>query len=153
MELLEELNKTKFPSNYYRKIASNNSACKTMTFGLTGMNTRTWISKKNKSHEKLYRLLVDFGKSIDPNFIYTSITVNDSFKSYPHYDNNDGISMITALGDFTGGRLIIEGNPVNIQNKIYYFNGKTQLHWTEEFIGRRFCIIYFTRKVKASQLE
>ncbi len=144
-DLLKILESTRFRPNYYRRIASNNCSCLTMTFGITGLASRSWPSKKNEQFPELYKALIDFGHSLNPDFTYTSITVNKNFQSFPHYDRNEGLSMITALGSFTGGNLNIEGQSYNIRNKVRYFDGSFQEHWTEPFEGTRYSIIYFTR--------
>ena len=148
-QLLEELRRTKFPLNMRRKEASNYKGCYVMTFGLTGLNGRTWESVQNKHHEKLYLLLKNYALELNKNHKYTSITVNKNFQSYPHYDkNNEGASMIIAIGNFTGGNLNIEGESIDIHNKICYFNGSEKLHSTEPFIGERYSIIFYTRRLK-----
>jgi len=146
--MIDYLNSIKFPLNNKRYIASNNSSCQTMTFGITGLNNRSWNSVQNIKNKELYLKLIDFGKELDPNFKYSSITINKNFKSYPHYDsNNIGISMIIAIGDYTGGNLNVSGKSIDVYNKIHYFDGSKELHWTDDFIGTRYSIIYFTRKI------
>ena len=145
LEILKLLESTKFPVSTYRVIASKSGKCQTITFGKTGLASRTWNSVHNKRSPELYKLLVEFADELDPNFEYTSITINKNFKSYPHYDiRNAGQSMIIALGSYTGGELVVEGIPVDIRTK-FYFNGSLEKHWTNDFIGERYSIIYFTR--------
>jgi len=146
--ILNHLETVKFPKNYIRRTATNNSYCRTLTFGKTGYgsNRRSWESVQNIKNEKLYLLLKELAINIDPNFKYTSITVNKNFKSYPHYDsNNAGESMIIALGNYTGGELNIEGVKIDIHDKVCYFDGRNKLHYTEDFEGTRYSIIFFTR--------
>jgi hypothetical protein len=45
---------------------------------------------------------------------------------------NKGPSYIIALGDFTGGELMIEGVPYNIRNRWKKFDGRRQ-HSTAPF--------------------
>ena len=152
-ELYELLKKTKFPKNNKRYIASNNGSCMTLTFGITGLNNRSWVSVQNNKHKILYEALKKYADEIDPLFSYTSITVNKNFKSYPHLDkNNSGMSMIIAMGDFSGGRLIIDDNYIDIKNKKCYFEAYKQIHSTEDFSGDRYSIIYFTRSSKINPL-
>lgn len=120
---------------------------RSMTFGITGLRTRSWESAKNKKFPELYKALKNFAVFLDPDFKYTSITLNKNLKCLPHKDkNNIGDSMIVTLGDFTGGRLIINGEKYDIHNKHMFFNGSENIHETEEFEGTRYSIIYFNRK-------
>ena len=146
-KLLETLELAKFPNNTHRRVASNYGPCRTITFGLTGLPGRSWESSSGKKFPDLYLQLKNLASKIDPNFKYTSITVNKNFRSFPHYDFcNKGMSMIIAIGNFTGGRLIVEDVLVDIHNKVHYFDGSKQLHHTEDFQGTRYSMIFFTRK-------
>ena len=149
-DIFECLEKIKFPNNTYRPIASNYGSCKTMTFGLTGLGTRTFESVKGERYPETYEKLKMLATKLNKDHKYTSITVNKNFKTFPHYDNNNvGMSMIISIGNFTGGRLILNNKSgdefIDIHNKPYFFNGSEQLHSTEEFQGTRYSIIYFTR--------
>ena len=111
------MRKTPFTFNYNRKKASNNGKCLTMTFGRTGLSSRSWDSAKNKRFPELHKSLIKLADTLDPGFVFTSITVNKNFQTYPHYDsNNVGNSMIIALGDYKGGNLNIEGTSTDINN-------------------------------------
>ena len=91
--------------------------------------------------------MIDLANVLDPDFKYTSITVNKNFQTSPHYDSsNIGMSMIISIGDYTGGELLVEGNIIDIHNKKFYFDGSKQLHSTMPFDGERYSIIYFTRQ-------
>ena len=150
--LYDILKNTKFPKNNNRIVASNNGSCLTLTFGITGLGNRSWDSRQNKKNEKLYEELKKFSQELDSTFKYTSITVNKNFKTHPHLDkNNIGLSMIIALGDFEGGRLIINNNYVDIKNNKHYFEGHKHIHSTEDFTGERYSIIYFNRKLSIYQ--
>ena len=43
----------------------------------------------------------------------------------------------------TDGEVVVEGIPINIQYNPLIFNGAKHLHWTNDFTGKRYCIICF----------
>ena len=48
----------------------------------------------------------------EPDFKFTSITLNKNYAAKRHRDkNNLGDSRLIAFGDFTGGEIVIEDNP------------------------------------------
>ena len=153
-KVLTELNNTNFPINSSRK---NISDKKTTSFALGEVNYRGqyFVDKKtrgpskwNNKFPKLYKLLKLLIKFYKPNFDYTTIQVNKNVFSLPHIDkNNVGPSYAIALGNFTGGKLVIEGTEYNIKNKFKKFDG-TLGHWITSFIGDRYSLIYFTHTFK-----
>ena len=105
-------------------------------------------SKYNKKFPELFDLLKNLIHKYHPDFEYTTIQINKNIMSPPHVDkNNIGPSYIIGLGDYTGGKLCIEGRPYNIKNRWRYFDG-TKGHWVEKFTGTRYTIIYFTHTFK-----
>jgi hypothetical protein len=91
-------------------------------------------------------VLSKFALNYDPNFTFTTITINYNYASAPHQDINheDGRARIIAFGGFQGGELNLEGvGDVNIQNRWYDFDG-TILHSTNPFVGERYSLVYFT---------
>jgi hypothetical protein len=64
--------------------------------------------------------------------------------------NNNGFTVATCLGNFTGGRLIVgtsEGDKkYNLKDHILAFNGALLEHQTEKFNGRRYTIIFYKQK-------
>ena len=54
----------------------------------------------------------------------------------PHRDNGAGAgqstSLIVAAGDYTGGRIVVEGDENDIQYKPLEFNGWTQVQYCKE---------------------
>lgn len=100
----------------------------------------------NKRYPDLYKAMKDLIRSAVPNWKYDSIQVNKSFQSAPHKDrNNLGTSYIIALGNFTGGQLLVgdELKPVNVKNRLVQFDGR-QLHATAPFKGDRYSLIFFS---------
>jgi hypothetical protein len=87
-------------------------------------------------------------KWYDPSFEYTTIQVNKNVVSKPHVDkNNVGPSYVIALGDFTGGNLVVEGKEHNIHNRFLKFDG-TKGHWITPFNGTRYSLVFFQHTFK-----
>lgn len=151
--LLNLLRETKFPKCSTRQ----NVASKYEGFCLGEVNYRgqhylggktRGPSRFNKLHPELYKNLTDFIHKKRPNFKYTTIQINKNAQCLPHVDvNNVGPSYIIALGDFTGGELVVEGIQHDIRNKLFKFDG-TKGHWTSPFKGERYSIIFFTHTFK-----
>jgi hypothetical protein len=103
----------------------------------------------NKKHPELFDLLIKFGNLIVPKgYTYNAITLNKDMKANKHIDKqNEGYSIITGLGDFTGGELNVYKNdkpkPYNLKDKILIFNGSKLYHATNDFKGRRYTLIYY----------
>lgn len=105
-------------------------------------------SRYNKKFPELYLELKKFMNSYDPDFTFTTIQINKNIMAPPHIDkNNVGPSYIIALGDFEGGNLVIEGKEYNIKNTFKKFDGRLG-HWTTEFTGTRYSLIFFTHTFK-----
>lgn len=100
-------------------------------------------SKFNLKFDRLYATLNAFMKWLSPEFKYTTIQINKNVKCKPHTDRyNVGSSVLLAVGNFTGGELVIEGEKYKVKNKPILFNGK-EPHWTTAFRGKRYSIIFF----------
>ena len=93
-----------------------------------------WLKEKNKD------------------FRYNTLTINKNFGCNYHVDkNNDGESLIFAVGDFIGGRLMIKTEYdneefvefIDIHNKPHIFNGSKIYHKTEDFNGLRYSIVAY----------
>tara|TARA_R110002020_G_scaffold32124_2_gene99198 strand:+ start:396 stop:956 length:561 start_codon:yes stop_codon:yes gene_type:complete len=102
------------------------------------------FGNNNHKYPKIYKQLQKLIKYIDPNFDYDTITLNHQFKCRPHYDkNNKSPSIIVGFGDYEGGELVVEGEEFNIRHAPLMFNGGQCKHWTNEWIGDRYSVIYF----------
>ena len=99
------------------------------------------------SAPNVVRCLSKFVLDFDPTFKFTTITLNYNYSSAPHRDINheDGKARIIALGNFTGGELIL-GVKVGIREKWFDFDG-TILHSTAPFKGERYSLVYFIHDV------
>lgn len=151
--ILQELNHTNFPTNRSRM---NVSTTPTKSFALGQVNYRGQAcvgyktigpSRYNKKFPTLLDTLNSYMKSNNPEFEYTTIQVNKNIQSLPHFDrNNVGPSFIIALGNFTGGELVIEGTSYDVRKGLF-FNGLDG-HWVKPFTGTRYSLVFFTHTFK-----
>ena len=78
----------------------------------------------------------------------THCAINCNAQFTPHVDSGRGkgqsLSLIVSLGEFSGGRLFIEGDAHDIRYKPLEFDGWKLRHWTEAFKGERFSLVWFT---------
>eukprot|EP00590_Aulacoseira_subarctica_P011983 CAMPEP_0172438496 /NCGR_PEP_ID=MMETSP1064-20121228/72827_1 /TAXON_ID=202472 /ORGANISM="Aulacoseira subarctica , Strain CCAP 1002/5" /LENGTH=382 /DNA_ID=CAMNT_0013187051 /DNA_START=1237 /DNA_END=2383 /DNA_ORIENTATION=- len=78
----------------------------------------------------------------------THCAINCNAQFTPHADSGRGkgqsLSLIVSLGDFSGGKLFIEGDAHDIKYKPLEFDGWKLRHWTEAFQGERFSLVWFT---------
>jgi len=78
----------------------------------------------------------------------STIAVNKHCQFRPHRDiglgNGQSDSLIFALGDFTGGELLVENEIQDIRYKPLEFNGWQSRHSTLPFIGERYSLVFFT---------
>jgi hypothetical protein len=79
---------------------------------------------------------------------FTSVQVNDSYLCASHKDkHNSGDSYIVGFGSYIGGELVLK-NPTdteyNIRHRPILFNGSQIEHFTKQFTGRRWTIVYHT---------
>ena len=78
----------------------------------------------------------------------TTLTINRHAQFRPHTDSGNGngqsLSMIVALGDFTGGELIVEGVVHPIRYEPLEFDGWQRKHWTAPFTGERYSLVWYT---------
>jgi len=93
-------------------------------------------------------------------FKFTSLNLNKDYNGKIHRDgNNFGPSMISAFGDFSGGKLNyypdddgsekdlsklnVDKIQLDLKNGLAMFNGNCA-HAVDDFEGNRFSIVYFT---------
>jgi len=96
-------------------------------------------------------------------FKWTSFNINKNYAGRIHRDgNNFGPSMISAFGDFTGGKLnyfphddgkidleqlekktFAKAEHLDLKNGLCLFNGNSA-HCVDDFQGNRYSIVYFT---------
>lgn len=132
---------------YYER--KNSGVGRSLPFGI--VNRRCYglgRSRNNKRYPKHYKEMLILAEYINPDFKWTTIVINDNYKSLPHKDkNNDGISIIIGFGDYEGGELNVEGTKHNIRYKPFVMDASTQLHSTEDWTGSRYSIVLFKIKL------
>jgi hypothetical protein len=140
--ILEYLKEHPVPKTKFRvKVGEGRS----VTYGIVGRRCLAPdLSRSSCLNVELFRLLVDFAKKYVP-VPYTSIQVNQNYNCKPHRDiHNCGTSYIVAFGEYTGGRLVIEGKSFDVQYRPVLFDGSKLLHSTTPFEGNRVSIVYHT---------
>ena len=106
-------------------------------------------SKLRTDYPYLQTIFEDFANHHLPkDFEWSQVVINKNFKSLKHIDaKNVGMSYIVGLGDYSGGELaVIRDNKetlVNIKYKPYGFNGSIYSHYTMEFQGDRYSIVFY----------
>jgi len=141
-EIIEYLEKHPLENNKYRKrTGEGRSQC----FGI--VNKRSEIPDLSRNcwhHPYLYHLLLEFAKKY-VKISFTGIQVNQNYFSKPHRDvGNNGDSFIVGFGDYTMGHLVVYGIPHDIRHKPLIFNGSEEIHWTTQWTGNRYSIVYHT---------
>lgn len=114
------------------------------------MGYRTWrnkydLSRMTKQYPELYEKLKQIMHEHDPDFEYTTMTLNKNFQCARHIDgNNVGESYIIGFGNYNGGELNIENTKIDIKHKFHKFNGCKQYHWVEPWTdGDRYSVVYY----------
>ena len=145
--LIEHLSKHNIPINKYRKgVGIGRSQC----YGMVRKRSMSPdLSRCSWMDPRLHYLLMKFGLMyLPPEFTFTSVQVNDSYMCEAHFDkHNRGNSYIVAFGSYTGGELVLK-NPTdteyNIRHRPILFDGSKIEHYTKEFTGRRWSIVFHT---------
>jgi hypothetical protein len=104
-------------------------------------------STASEIHPNLTRTLVNLARHAYPDFKFTTIQVNDNYKSCLHIDgNNVGPSLIVGVGDYSGGGLwTLEHGELPVNHRWQEFDGNLP-HCTLPFKGTRYTLIYFCHK-------
>ena len=158
LELENLLVNTRLPISRYRRnvLQKGDTFYRGGTLGLV----RHWYTRnfsfsmnlKRKKYDELFEKAVKLCNSTLPDFRFTTIQINESYKMAKHVDsNNGGVSAIIGVGDYTGGELLIyyDGpdkppTPVDIKNKFFEFDGSKYYHEVAEFTGTRFTLVYYS---------
>lgn len=107
-----------------------------------------YYSKMMMEYPEYQKIFKEFTDKYIPGFKYQQIIINKDFQCLPHKDkNNVGVSNIIALGDYTGGELMIQGNgfirKCDIHHKFKEFNGSIHTHWVEPFTPTRYSLVFY----------
>lgn len=103
----------------------------------------------NESHPELVHAIFALEQTIAPHRLGSStVAINRRALFKPHTDSGAGAgqcrSLIVALGNFTGGELIVEGEVHDVRYSPLEFDGWACRHWTAPFVGERFSLVWFT---------
>lgn len=127
--------------------AIGDGAVESVTMGIVNRPFHKYkgTSKFTCSHPELWEAIQELGRALDPDHEFTTVTINHNVTCKPHKDKrNSGTTMIVAVGDYTGGELVIEGTEVDIRYKPHYFNGYLKTHWNNTHVGERWSLMYYT---------
>lgn len=109
-----------------------------------------WYHSKLKTdYPFLDQIFKDFAAHHLPkDFKFSQVVINKNFKTLKHKDgSNVGKSFIVGLGDYIDGQLVTVENDVekniDIKYKPYGFDGSQIEHFTREFSGDRYSIVWF----------
>jgi len=128
-------------------------------FGKTMNPTSKWKpvpSALSRKYPNIHKKLFSYVKAhVPPKFKFDCITINHNLKCTKHIDSkNAPISLITSVGAFTGGELMLE-NPrtkeklmKDTRNKFLLYNGKEWYHWNKPIKGDKFSIVAYNRHGK-----
>lgn len=146
-DILTLLNETVFTKSSRRKNINNDVSPLSMIMGYRQWFSDKGLSVASKKYPILYEKLKELMNGYDPDFEWTTITLNKNFKCEPHKDGkNIGYSYIIGIGDYDGGELNVEGEKVDIKNKFYKFNGSEKVHFVEPwFNGDRYSLVFYKR--------
>lgn len=136
----------------------------------TRMYAKCGVAAATRDFPAFTRLLCRYVRDNPPEgleeserFPFTTICVNKGYAAARHRDNNNvGISIVRALGDFQGGRLLYwarDPGPrvcpdvrsldpesavtMDVGSKFCFVDGR-KAHEVEPFIGERYSLVYFT---------
>ena len=98
---------------------------------------------------ELMRACFDLERALCPNRPpSTTIAINRHAQFLPHRDSGAGSgqssSLIVALGDFSGGEIVLDTVPYGIRYNVLEFDGWFTRHWTLPFEGERYSLVWFT---------
>jgi len=153
-EILRELSRQPLQENKYRTVAGSG---RSQAFGIVGRRSlKPDYSRQCWFRPKLFYHLIEFAKK-HVTIPWTSITVNQNYKSLPHKDkNNRGSSYIIGFGSYTGGNLKIHEGSLEGSHSIRYtpiiHDFSKVIHSTEDWEGDRYSLVfydYYTPRLEA----
>ncbi len=145
-KLIELLQKKRIPIYSERK---NSGTGRSLPFGIINRrNFKLGHSRNNKLFPEHYKEMLKIAEVLKIDCKWTSIMLNDNYKSLPHKDkNNDGTSCIVGFGDYTEGEINVEGKKYDIRYKPLHMSAGEQLHYTEDWTGCRYSLVFFRIKL------
>lgn len=149
LELIKAFENTVLPI-YKKRLNAGDGM--THVFGKHRIRKKSGLyeSKNNTRYPSLYNAILEFAnKYVKPHIDYTGIQVNKNYKAKPHLDaRNNGDSYLVALGDYTGGSLIINSYKKDIKYQPILFNGADWKHSVDDFEGNRYSLVFFNQKTE-----
>jgi len=142
---------TRGKNNYHgRKIgAINQREARGSTSGVVFYRGGFQLSKLSIEHPDLDDLLIEFMNNHNPKFKFNSVYITKNCLSKPHVDSgNVEKSIIVSIGKFEGGNLYVKENDLtttlfNIKENSLEFDGRKHVHYTQEFTGTRYSLIFY----------
>ena len=120
-----------------------------LCLGLSNGDSGPYVRKHSKEELHVIKTLAD-NESLSQDLPegFTSVQVNlDPDQVRGHRDkNNEGISAIFAVGDFSGGEFITEDSKINILNAVFTFDGRkwhAALKYKVKRNGHRYSVVLF----------
>lgn len=111
------------------------------------------LSRLSWGHPYLHFLLMNFAEKYVP-VPFTSVQVNHNYPCKAHRDiGNLGESYILGFGDYRGGSLCIEDNDYDICGRGLLFDGSQLTHFTRDWVGERFSLVFHTIKPRFPMLK
>lgn len=119
------------------------------TAGIVFYRGELQLSKLSLEHPDLDELLIQFMKQHNRKFIFNSVYITKNCQSKPHVDSsNVGDSIIVTVGKFEKGNLYVINDNLtstlfDIKTQSLQFNGVRHPHYTQEFTGTRYSLIFY----------
>ena len=166
-EVLLMLNLWKFKSNPYRKnvMQFDTNFVYSDCFGMSVSRTQQLsVATNSRNSNSIDQVIIRWMWAKFPKEMskhpFTSVTINSNFSAKIHRDrNNLGLSLITSIGNYTGGNLLYwedddhkmsldevakhEPRIVDLKDKAFLMNGQCA-HAVEAFEGTRYSIILYS---------
>jgi hypothetical protein len=142
---------TRLANNHHAKKigALNQREARGSVAGVVIYRGELQISKLSLEHHIVDTLLINFMKVHNPDFIFNSVYITKNCQSKPHVDSsNVGDSIIVTVGKFEKGNLYVIQDDLSttlfdIKKNSLQFNGVRHPHYTQEFTGTRYSLIFY----------
>ena len=103
------------------------------------------LSANSKKYPELYNAVMELGRRICP-IPFSAIHINHNVVCPRHIDgNNSGKSVIVSLGDYEGGRLVVENyGEFDTNCHPILFDGSKHYHWNTQLLGgNKYSLVFF----------
>ena len=140
--LITSLQERPLELNRYRK---KSGLGRSQAFGVVLQRNHHYHgSRQNFIRMDLFQQLQELAKVVCPDFDYDGIQLNQDYQTEPHKDKgNSGESLIIGFGDYSGGDLLVEEQPVSIKYQKVWFAGCLYTHSTAPWTGTRYSVVFF----------